>query len=120
MPRGAARSRAINNPAAPGWVRTRRHVAMYRSPASVSRTARVVRLTEAGERYIATCRRVLTHPGAAGLFIARERAAPRGMLTVTAPLLFGHLYVRPLVDRAAQLRFDLAAGSLRTQHEARN
>lgn len=75
------------------------------------RTTRVVRLTEAGERYIATCRRVLTDLDEAELFTAGERAAPRGMLTVTAPLLFGHLYVRPLVDAflhtypAVQVRF---------------
>jgi len=32
------------------------------------------------------------------LIAAGERSAPRGVLTVTAPLVFGRLYVRPLVD----------------------
>ncbi len=62
------------------------------------RTTRVVRLTEAGERYLATCRRVLAELQAADLAAAGERSAPRGLLTVTAPALFGRLYVRPLVD----------------------
>lgn len=75
------------------------------------RTTRVVRLTEAGERFIATCRRVLMDLEEAELLAAGERTAPRGLLTVTAPLLFGHLYVRPLVDAfldtypAVQVRF---------------
>ena len=62
------------------------------------RTTRAVRLTEAGERYIASCRRILVDLQEAELLAAGERSAPRGMLTVTAPLLFGRLYVRGLLD----------------------
>lgn len=62
------------------------------------RTTRVLRLTEAGERYIATCRHVLTELEEAELLAAGERSAPRGILAVTAPAFFGRLYVRPLVD----------------------
>ena len=64
----------------------------------LNRTTRVVRLTEAGERYIASCRRILADLKEADLMAAGERSAPRGVLTVTAPLLFGRLYVRRLVD----------------------
>jgi len=62
------------------------------------RTTRTIRLTEVGERYIATCRRVLAELEEAELFAAGERTAPRGVLTVTAPALFGRLHVRPIVD----------------------
>lgn len=62
------------------------------------RTTRVIRLTEAGERYIASCRRILADLQEAELLAAGERTAPRGVLSVTAPMLFGRLYVRPLVD----------------------
>jgi DNA-binding transcriptional LysR family regulator len=62
------------------------------------RTTRVVRLTEAGERYLVTCRRVLAELEEADLVAAGERATPRGLLTVTAPALFGRLHVRPLID----------------------
>ncbi|HKD68642.1 MAG TPA: LysR family transcriptional regulator [Candidatus Binataceae bacterium] len=62
------------------------------------RTTRTVRLTEAGERYIASCRRILVDLQEAELVAAGERSAPRGVLNVTAPLLFGRLYVRPLLD----------------------
>ena len=62
------------------------------------RTTRAIKLTEAGERYAASCRRILADLQEAELLAAGERTAPRGVLTVTAPLFFGRLYVRPLVD----------------------
>ena len=62
------------------------------------RTTRAIHLTEVGERYIATCRRVLAELEEAELFAAGERTAPRGALTVTAPALFGRLHIRPIVD----------------------
>jgi DNA-binding transcriptional LysR family regulator len=62
------------------------------------RTTRVVRLTEAGERYLATCRRVIADLEEADVAAAGERTVPRGLLTVTAPALFGRLHVRALVD----------------------
>jgi DNA-binding transcriptional LysR family regulator len=62
------------------------------------RTTRSVRLTEAGERYIASCRRILADLQEAELMAAGERTSPRGVLNVTAPLLFGRLYVRPVLD----------------------
>jgi len=62
------------------------------------RTTRVIRLTEAGERYLAVCRRLLADLEEADRAAAGERTAPRGMLNVTAPLFFGRLYLRPLLD----------------------
>src|SRR5439155_17425702 len=72
-----------------------------RSPAAVSRavafledhvgmqllhrTTRSSRLSEAGERYAAACRRVLTDLEEADILAAGERSAPRGTLTLTAP-----------------------------------
>lgn len=64
----------------------------------LQRSTRAVRPTEAGERYAATCRRVLAELEEAELTAAGERASPRGLLSVTAPLMFGRLHVRPLVD----------------------
>jgi len=61
------------------------------------RTTRVVRLTEAGERYLATCRRVIAELEEA-TSPPRRTAAPRGLLTVTAPASFGRLHIRALVD----------------------
>jgi DNA-binding transcriptional LysR family regulator len=62
------------------------------------RTTRVVALTEAGGRYLETCRRILAELEEADLLAAGERTTPHGTLAVTAPVIFGRLYVRPLVD----------------------
>jgi DNA-binding transcriptional LysR family regulator len=85
-----------------------------RSPAAVSRaiafleehvgvqllhrTTRSIRLSEAGERYAAACRRVLTDLEEADMLAAGERAAPRGLLTITAPLISGEDVLRPILD----------------------
>lgn len=61
------------------------------------RTTRRLQLTEAGEPYAAACRRVLTDLEEADLAVAGTRAAPRGVLTVTAPVMFGTRVLRPIV-----------------------
>ncbi|GGC87772.1 LysR family transcriptional regulator [Chelatococcus reniformis] len=85
-----------------------------RSPAAVSRalalleahvgvqllhrTTRSIRLSEAGERYAAACRRVLTDLEEADMLAAGERSAPRGTLTITAPVVSGEDVLRPVLD----------------------
>src|SRR5258708_32480069 len=63
------------------------------------RTTRVVRLTEAGSRYLANCRRILADLTETELLAGGAPAAPRGLLTVTAPTLLGRLHAPPLVAR---------------------
>jgi DNA-binding transcriptional LysR family regulator len=62
------------------------------------RTTRSIKLSEAGERYAAACRRVLTDLEEADIIAAGERSAPRGLLTITAPVAAGEDIVRPIVD----------------------
>lgn len=85
-----------------------------RSPAAVSRavafleahvgvqllhrTTRAIKLSEAGERYAAACRRVLTDLEEADILAAGERSAPRGTLTITAPVAGGEEVMRPVLD----------------------
>lgn len=85
-----------------------------RSPAAVSRaiaflethvgaqllhrTTRSIKMSEAGERYAVACRRILTDLEEAEILAAGERSAPRGMLTLTAPVLSGELVLRPILD----------------------
>jgi DNA-binding transcriptional LysR family regulator len=85
-----------------------------RSPAAVSRaiaflethvgaqllhrTTRSIRLSEAGERYAAACRRILTDLEEADMVAAGERSAPRGALTLTAPVISGEEVLRPILD----------------------
>jgi DNA-binding transcriptional LysR family regulator len=61
------------------------------------RTTRIVRVTEAGERYLADCRRILSEIEDAEASAAGDHAEPRGMVAVTAPVLFGRLFVAPIV-----------------------
>jgi DNA-binding transcriptional LysR family regulator len=62
------------------------------------RTTRSIKLTEAGERYLEVCRRVLADLAEADRAAVSGLDAPRGQLTITAPVMFGALHVRPVVD----------------------
>ena len=61
------------------------------------RTTRSVTLTDAGERYLADCRRLLTEIEEADLHATGVHAAPRGMVTVTGSVMFGRLIVTPIL-----------------------
>ncbi|MCG7587871.1 LysR family transcriptional regulator [Photobacterium sp. OFAV2-7] len=59
----------------------------------LNRTTRYVRTTEAGERYLEDARRLLAEVEAADEAAAGINAEPRGHLAVTAPVLFGRMFV---------------------------
>jgi DNA-binding transcriptional LysR family regulator len=61
----------------------------------LSRTTRYVRATEAGQRYLEDARRILTEVESAEEAVAGINAEPRGVLTITAPVMFGRRYVMP-------------------------
>jgi DNA-binding transcriptional LysR family regulator len=63
------------------------------------RSTRALHLTAFGQSYIETCRQVLGALDAAERGAAAEHDQPRGLLTLTAPLLFGRLRLRPVLDR---------------------
>jgi len=62
------------------------------------RSTRALHLTQFGETYYATCRDVLSALDLAERGAAAEQEQPSGLLTITAPLRFGQLYVRPVLD----------------------
>ncbi|MGR4872179.1 LysR substrate-binding domain-containing protein [Variovorax sp. LARHSF232] len=68
----------------------------------LTRTTRFVRVTEAGARYAEDCRRILGEIEEAESAASCTHAAPRGTLTLTAPVLFGHMYVTPVLARYLQ------------------
>jgi len=63
----------------------------------LQRSTRFVRLTEAGERFFGDCKRILGELDEAEASARGAHAAPRGQLAVTAPAMFGRLYVAPLL-----------------------
>lgn len=68
----------------------------------LTRTTRVVRVNDAGARFAEDCRRILADIEEAETVATGTHAAPRGTLTLTAPVLFGQLYVTPILVRYLQ------------------
>ena len=66
------------------------------------RTTRSVKLTEIGEVYLQDCRRLLEDVAQAEAAAAGSYLAPVGTLTVSAPVLFGRIYVVPLLSAFLQ------------------
>ena len=63
----------------------------------LKRSTRQVRTTDAGARYLEDARRILLETDEADEAAAGINATPRGHLAVTAPALFGKLYVMPVI-----------------------
>jgi len=65
----------------------------------LNRTTRYVRVTDAGNRYLDDARRIIGELDEADEAAAGINAEPRGHLAVTAPVLFGRMFVIPgIVD----------------------
>lgn len=62
-----------------------------------NRTTRLVRATEVGLRYFDDARRIIAEVDDAEEAAAAVNAAPRGQLAVTAPVLFGKMFVLPAI-----------------------
>jgi DNA-binding transcriptional LysR family regulator len=61
----------------------------------LERTTRYVRATEAGQRYLEDARRILAEVDSADQAAAGTNTAPRGHISLTAPSMFGRMYVMP-------------------------
>jgi DNA-binding transcriptional LysR family regulator len=62
-----------------------------------NRTTRSMALTDAGARYLESCRRLLATYDELEAVNLGEQVQPRGWINVTAPTMFGRLHVLPLV-----------------------
>jgi len=62
------------------------------------RTTRSLKLSEAGQRYVEACRRVLADLEEADMIAGSERSSPRGILTISAPPILGEEVLRPILD----------------------
>src|SRR3979411_226834 len=61
------------------------------------RSTRKLVLTDAGAAYVSVAKRILEQVAEAERTAAGEYSAPRGDLSVTAPIVFGRLHVLPVV-----------------------
>lgn len=64
----------------------------------LNRTTRRIALTDEGREYYERCRRVLADVDEAEDALLARRQVPRGRLRLTAPVMFGRMYVAPLVS----------------------
>jgi DNA-binding transcriptional LysR family regulator len=62
----------------------------------LKRSNRRLTLTDAGQSYVAACRRILEEVHEAERAAAGEYSAPKGDLVITAPIVFGRLHVLPI------------------------
>ncbi|PKA44674.1 LysR family transcriptional regulator [Rhizobium sullae] len=62
------------------------------------RTTRSLKLSEAGQRYVEACRRVLVDLEEADIIASAQRSSPRGILTISAPPILGEEVLRPILD----------------------
>jgi len=63
----------------------------------LNRSSRRLTLTDAGQSYVAACKRILDDVEEAERAASGEYSAPRGDLIITAPIVFGRLHVLPVV-----------------------
>jgi DNA-binding transcriptional LysR family regulator len=61
------------------------------------RTTRRTHLTEAGQRYLESCRRLLAELNEANASVSDLGSSLMGPITMTAPILFGQMHVAPIV-----------------------
>lgn len=81
------------------------------------RTTRHVRLTESGVRFLTDTKRILadleeSEAAATGIY-----AAPKGTLTITAPVLFGEMHIMPIISEYLAMYPDV---SVKTMFSDRN
>ena len=77
-----------------------------------TRTTRRVALTEAGERLLADATRILTELDEAEASAAGAHQSPRGVLRVTAPVMFGQRHIAPILRDYLDAYPDVSATTL--------
>ena len=78
----------------------------------LTRTTRYVRATDAGQRYLEHARRIIAEADEADEAVAGAHAEPRGQLSVTAPVLFGRMFIMPSVVEYLQRFPDMSISAV--------
>lgn len=106
---GAARKLSISPPAV---TRAINELESHLGVRLLTRTTRVVRVTDSGLRYVSDCRRILAEITEADESVIGVNSAPRGRLSITAPVLFGAKFITPIVTDYLQRYQDMSASCL--------
>lgn len=86
----------------PAVVRTLASLEQHLQVRLLNRTTRRISLTEEGRHYLESCRQILAAVTDAEAALTLDASEPSGQLTITAPVLFGQMYVAPAVTRFVQ------------------
>lgn len=78
----------------------------------LARTTRFVRPTDAGAQYLESARRILAEIDEADAAAGGSHGPPRGALAITAPVMFGGLYVMPSVVKFLERFPEVAVSAL--------
>ncbi|GGC60408.1 LysR family transcriptional regulator [Undibacterium terreum] len=106
---GAARRLSMSPPA------VTRAVSMLEERLGVkllNRTTRYVRVTDSGIRYLESARRIISEADEADDAVAGVNAEPRGHLAITAPVLFGRMFVTPSIVNYLRAYPDMAVSAV--------
>ena len=71
------------------------------------RSTRKVTVTDSGQRYYEEVRQILDAIGDAESRVSGEYQTPKGLLSITAPTLFGRLHVLPIVNDFMKIHRDI-------------
>ncbi|MBI3898845.1 MAG: LysR family transcriptional regulator [Gammaproteobacteria bacterium] len=105
-----AAARSLNS-SLPAVVRTLAALEEHLCVRLLNRTTRRLSLTAEGKTYLGRCRSILAEVTETEEALTSDRTEPSGMLRITAPVLFGQIYVAPAVTRFVQ-RYDKLRCSL--------
>ncbi|MBL8296829.1 MAG: LysR family transcriptional regulator [Rhodanobacteraceae bacterium] len=78
----------------------------------IIRTTRSLRLTDAGVHFVEDAKRVLAEMEFAHQTAAGQHGRARGMLRLTAPVLFGEMYLMPVLREFLQQHTEISASVL--------
>lgn len=107
-----ARAARRLNMSAPALTRTIAALEQSLGVKLLNRTTRFVRPTDAGLRYLDDARQILARMQEADDAVVGINAAPRGHLTMTAPVLFGKMFVMPHLVSYLQTYPDMQVSAL--------
>lgn len=68
----------------------------------INRTTRKIAITEEGQRYLQRCRKIQYEIEQSELEISANQLAPTGKLKITAPVMYGAIYIAPLITKFLQ------------------
>lgn len=90
------------NTSLPSMVRTLATLESHLGVRLFNRTTRSISPTDEGRSYIESCRSLLTTIQDVEACLSSDAIEPSGLLTLTAPVQFGQMYVAPAVTRFVQ------------------